>query len=78
MRLQSRSFQGFIQASSIDLDYIRDNESFSLYVGDFQICRVSYQGSGCELKVTVEIFSAKLYNNNVENISNILSLYEDI
>ena len=76
--LRARNFDGFVQASTIDVDYVRDNESFSIYVGDYQVCRISSEGSGTELKLTLEIFDAKLYTNNSVVISNIISLYQDI
>ena len=76
--LRARNFNGFVPTSTIDVDYVRDNESFSIYVGDYQVCRISSEGSGTELKLTLEIFDAKLYTNNNVVISNIISLYQDI
>lgn len=78
MILRARNFHGFIPTSAVDLDYVRDNESFSIYGEDFQICRISSEGSGSELKITIEIFDAKMYINNAEKISSIISLYQDV
>ena len=52
--LRSRNFNGFIPTTAIDLDYIRDNESFSIYLDEYQVCRISSEGTGTELKIAVE------------------------
>ena len=76
--LRARNFDGFIPTSAIDVDYINSNDSFSIYVGDYQICRITSEGSGTNLKISLEIFDAKLYTNNVEKISSIISLYQEV
>lgn len=76
--LRARNFDGFKPTSAIGVDYIRDNESFSIYAGDHQICRISSEGSGTNLNISLEIFDAKLYSNNAEKISSIISLYQEV
>ena len=76
--LRARNFDGFIPTSDIDVVYILENESFSIYIGEYQICRISSEGSGTNLKISLEIFDAKLYTNNVEKISSIISLYQEV
>ena len=76
--LRARNFDGFIPTSAIDVDYILENESFSIYIGEYQICRISSEGSGAKSNISLEIFDAKLYTNNVEKISSIISLYQEV
>ena len=76
--LRARNFNGFVPTSTIDVDYVRDNESFSIYAGDYQVCRISSEGSGTNLKISLEIFDAKLYSNNAEKITSIISLYQEV
>ena len=76
--LRVRDFNGFKPASSVGIDYVRDVESFSLYIHDYQICRVSSEGDGVNLRITLEIFDAKLYSDNVEKINQIIDLYQDL
>lgn len=76
--LRARNYNSFIPTSAIDLGYVRDNESFSIYADDYQVCQISSEGTGTELKISIVIFDAKLYTNNVEKISSIISLYQDV
>ncbi len=71
--LQVRDFNGFHPLTSVGPQYIIDNDSFSVYAGEYQICRIS-AGNGND-EVSIEIFSAKLYCANVEKINNIIALY---
>ena len=77
--LRVRDFNGFKPASSVGIDYVRNVESFSVYIHDHQICRVSSEGDGFyNVKVTIEIFDTKLYSNNVEKINQIIDLYQEM
>lgn len=76
--LRARNFDGFIPTSAVGVEYVRENESFSIYIGEYQICRISSEGSGTNLKISLEIFDAKLYSNNAEKITSIISLYQDV
>ena len=76
--LRVRDYDGFKPASSVGIEYITKNQSFSIYMNTNQICRVSSDGDGVTLRVSLEIFDPKLYSNNVEQINNIICLYQDI
>ena len=78
MSLRVRDFNGFKPASSVGIEYIRDTESFSIYLHEHQVCRVSSEGDGVNLRITLEIFDAKLYSNNIEQINQIINLYQDL
>ena len=78
MTLRVRDFEGFKPASSVDLNYVRKTPSFSIYLHDYQICRLSSDGDGVDLHITLEIFDAKLYFNNAEQINHIIELYQDL
>ena len=78
MSLRVRNIEGFNPLSSVGIEYIKENESFSIYLHNYQVCRISSEGDGVTLRVSLEIFDPKLYSNNVEQINNIISLYQDI
>lgn len=78
MTLRVRDIDGFKPASSVGIEYIRTVDSFSIYLHEHQICRVSVDGDSTNLRITLEIFDTKLYSNNVESINNIIDLYQDL
>ena len=78
MSLRVRNFEGFNPLSSVGIEYIKENESFSIYLHDYQVCRISSDGDGVDMKVSIEILDAKLYSNNVERINQIIALYQEL
>ena len=73
--LQVRDFNGFRPMSSIDVDYTRDTESFSVYISGNQICRISH---GIERnEYLIEVFDARLFAEHLERISHVLTLYAE-
>ena len=78
MSLCVRNFNGLNPISSVGIEYIKDNESFSVYLHNHQVCRISSDGDGVDMKVSIEIFDAKLYSNNVEQINQIIALYQEL
>ena len=78
MTLRVRDIDGFKPASSVGIEYVSTVESFSIYLREHHICRVSVYGDGLSLRLTLEIYNPKLYSNNVESINNILALYQDL
>ena len=78
MTLRVRDIDGFKPASSVGIEYINTVESFSIYLHEHQICRVSVGDDSITLRITLEIFNPKLYINNIESINNIIALYQDL
>lgn len=73
--LRVRDFNGFRPLSSIDLDYTKDTESFSVYINSHQICRISH-GNDCK-SYSIEVFDAGLFTEHLERISYVLTLYAE-
>ena len=73
--LQVRDFNGFRPLSSVDLDYTRDTESYSVYANGHQVCRISH---GIERnEYLIEVFDAGLFAEHLERISQMLTLYAE-
>lgn len=73
--LQVRDFNGFRPMSSIDLDYTRDTESYSVYSNGRQMCRISHGNDRREY--CIEVFDAGLFADHLERISHVLTLYAE-
>ena len=78
MSLRVRNFEGFNPISNVGIEYIKENDSFSVYLHNHQVCRISTDGDGVDMKVSIEIFDTKLYSNNVERINQIIALYQEL
>ena len=78
MSLRVRNIEGFNPLSSVGIEYIKENESFSIYLHNYQVCRISSESDGIDVKVSIEIFDTKLYSNNVEKINQIIALYQEM
>ena len=78
MTLRVRNFEGFNPISSVGIEYIKDNESFTVYLHNHQVCRISSGTDAIATFVSIEIFDTKLYSNNVEHINQIIALYQEL
>lgn len=78
MSLRVRNYEGFNPISSVGIEYIKDNESFSIYLHNYQVCRISSGRDAVATFVSIEIFDTKLYSNNVEQINQIIALYQEL
>ena len=78
MSLRVRNFEGFNPLSSVGIEYVKENESFSIYLHAYQVCRISSAVDAIGVNISIEIYDAKLYSNNVEHINQIIALYQEM
>ena len=78
MSLRVRNCEGFNPISSVGIEYIKDNEAFSIFIHNYPVCRISSARDAVATFVSIEIFDTKLYSNNVERINQIIALYQEL
>ncbi len=78
MSLRVRNSEGFNPISSVGIEYIKDNEAFSIYLYTYPVCRISSAVDAVATFVSIEIFDIKLYSNIVEQINQIIALYQEL
>lgn len=78
MSLRVRNYEGFNPISSVGIEYLKDNEVFSIFLHNYPVCRISSARDAVAAFVSIEIFDTKLYSNNVEQINQIIALYQEL
>ena len=76
--LYVRNREGFNPFSSAGIEYIRDNEAFSVYLDTYPVCRITSARDAVGTFVSIEIYDIKLYSNNIERINHLITLYQEL
>ena len=78
MVLRARSFNGFISLTNVDLIYLSTNQSFSIYVEQQQVARISSVSDTEKLHAVVEVFQPGLYQLISEEVNRIIGLLSEL
>ena len=78
MVLRARSFSGFTSLAAVDLIYLSTNQSFSIYVEQQQVARISSVSDTEKLHAVVEIFETDKWILISGEVNRIISLLSEL